>query len=630
MIALLLGLFLLQAAPQGTGFVTGIVRAANGSPAPRVRVYAITYRDAVEAAALPPALESLTETDPSGRYRLELPPGRYHIATGSVAVPTYHPNTTDISAARIITVARDFVVQDIDFGTFVPATAAPRGFPPGNGVLSGVLRYPDGTPASGISVVATPVSVGQGAVTLTVINTTQSAMTMTRIANPRVQAVTDASGAYQIQNLGPESYHLVAGYSEAPVFYPGVPDVAAAKTVIVALNSKIDNLDFTVSRPAGVTVSGVVSTTSGLPPTGANVRIRNRDVSSNFGLPSRSLPQTMNVAADGAFSFPDVQPGALIVDVLYADLPIQRREVVVSGQQASGLQLALPVTRITGHIVMEDGSPVSNPEAFGEVVLSLVRNPNLASTFLPLSSTGVFSRLIAVDEFRFYLRTLPEEYEIKSVKSGAADLMKESLKVSGKELVDVEIRVARRARVSGSARLSGTIRDSISGKPAAGRIRLCCAQTGIAEQYSAPLGTDGSFEFSALPPGKYRADLPMPFGPAWTYIVDSEIEVASQGRQDVSLFTAAQSAQTIFHVRFDGADPVPENVLPSIVFLDPASGMRVIGFQNSAGNYVAALPLGARYDVLVENLPQGYSVKSKPSSVEPGSNRAVIWIQRTP
>lgn len=39
MTTLLLALFLIQATPGPTGFATGIVRAANGSPASGVRVF---------------------------------------------------------------------------------------------------------------------------------------------------------------------------------------------------------------------------------------------------------------------------------------------------------------------------------------------------------------------------------------------------------------------------------------------------------------------------------------------------------------------------------------------------------------------------------------------------------------
>jgi hypothetical protein len=122
MIALVLGLLLLLPSPQASGVVTGVVRSGNGSPAARVRVYAITYRDAVDAATTPPAMERLTETDIYGRYRLELPPGRYHIASGSVGAPTYYPGTTDIAQARVVSIAAGGLVEKMDFSSFVPAS----------------------------------------------------------------------------------------------------------------------------------------------------------------------------------------------------------------------------------------------------------------------------------------------------------------------------------------------------------------------------------------------------------------------------------------------------------------------------------------------------------------------------
>src|SRR5262252_4509758 len=146
----LLAFFLLmQAGPQSVGVVTGIVRGSNGRPAPGVRVYAIGVRDSLEALKTGTApLEGLTQTDASGRYRLEVMPGRYYIASGSVTSPTFYPGTINAAQARVVTVASGGLVEAIDFSSFVPA--APSGvaglpLPASTAVLSGVLRFPDGT-----------------------------------------------------------------------------------------------------------------------------------------------------------------------------------------------------------------------------------------------------------------------------------------------------------------------------------------------------------------------------------------------------------------------------------------------------------------------------------------------------
>src|SRR5678816_4402388 len=102
MIAFFLYAFLLQVGTP-MGAVSGTVRSAGGTPTGGVRVYAQQVRDTTDANS-PAPLEGLVQTDASGRYRLELPAGRYYIASGSVASPTYFPGTTDVASARTITV----------------------------------------------------------------------------------------------------------------------------------------------------------------------------------------------------------------------------------------------------------------------------------------------------------------------------------------------------------------------------------------------------------------------------------------------------------------------------------------------------------------------------------------------
>jgi len=151
MTGIVLSLFLLQAAPMGV--VTGIVRSLTGTPAAGVRVYAQQVRDTADANSPAAPLEGLVQTDAAGRYRLELPAGRYYIASGSVSAPTYYPGTTDVASARLITVTSGGVVEWIDFGSFVAPTRFPliNAIPIGpGGDLLGTVRFPDGTPAANV------------------------------------------------------------------------------------------------------------------------------------------------------------------------------------------------------------------------------------------------------------------------------------------------------------------------------------------------------------------------------------------------------------------------------------------------------------------------------------------------
>src|SRR5689334_7601887 len=101
MTLLLLGLWLQV---QPVGIVTGRVVSPTGVPAVGVRVVAMSVGDATDPRA-PTVFDSLSQTDEMGRFRLEVPPGRYYIAAGSVQSPTYFPETADIKAARVVAVA---------------------------------------------------------------------------------------------------------------------------------------------------------------------------------------------------------------------------------------------------------------------------------------------------------------------------------------------------------------------------------------------------------------------------------------------------------------------------------------------------------------------------------------------
>src|SRR6185295_16298843 len=93
LMGLLLAFLLFQVNAVPTGAATGIVRSAAGTPAAGVRVYAIPAGDPTVVSAGASVFESLTQTDAAGRYRLDVPAGRYYIAAGSVNSPTYYPDT---------------------------------------------------------------------------------------------------------------------------------------------------------------------------------------------------------------------------------------------------------------------------------------------------------------------------------------------------------------------------------------------------------------------------------------------------------------------------------------------------------------------------------------------------------
>jgi hypothetical protein len=663
---LLLAFLLIQGPPQRTGVVTGVVRAANGTPSPRVRVYAITYKDAVEAAKAPPALESQAETDLTGRYRLELPPGRFYIASGSLNSPTYFPGTTDMNAARVVSVAADTTVPDINFGSFVPATPNRGGIPfavlpTGNGVFTGTLRYPDGKPASGITVIAVPASVlpltSPSPITTTTLTppgvpalsaltvqlgnlqaqvqaTLYTTLTRQYLMTGNTPPVTDATGAFKLDRLAADSYYILAGYADAPTFYPGAPDLANAKTVTSNATSTVNGLDFRMPElPQRVSVSGKVLTSDGGPASGAAVRIRPRTTSqfqSVAGLPALNGPRQTIVGADGSFSVADIVPGNFIIDVSVPGVTTQSDDLVVlKDGPNNNLRFVIPIALLSGKILMEDGSPVPDPKVFGDALITTVNNPNMiASTIFPISSSGTFTRLIEGNEFRFYLRMLPEEYEIRSMKFGNVDLTKENLRVTGKETVNIEIRIAKRSTTATppNVRFAGTVTDVGSALPTvADRVTLCCNSTGPVERFSAPL-KDGKFEFSGIPPGRYTPGLQPKPGSPQPNVVNAIVDVGSSGSTDASILTTQQFGQVMATPVMADGSPVPDSVRVSVAFVGLNGKIRVPGERNIAGAYIALVPLGGRYEAVVENVSDAYRVQIIRGDMEPASSTAQVAL----
>jgi hypothetical protein len=107
------------------GTVTGILRTAAGTPAPRVRV-AATLVPSDPSDISTSALVSLSETDEHGRYALEnIPPGRYYIVAGRVDRPTFYPGKLESASGTILEIVSRATIPGVDFVLDDASTNAP-------------------------------------------------------------------------------------------------------------------------------------------------------------------------------------------------------------------------------------------------------------------------------------------------------------------------------------------------------------------------------------------------------------------------------------------------------------------------------------------------------------------------
>jgi len=622
MLGILLPLLILtQANP--TGVVTGIVRNSMGMPAVGVRVYAVSENDAGKTGIV---LESISQTDNTGRYRLEIPAGRYYIAAGSVDAPTYFPGTSNVAAARVISITSSAVIDGIDFSGFVPAARSPLGVglpfavfpapgprPDATGVLSGVIRYSDGTPAAGLFVSATPVNLATARLPVASAQPIFDAarfLTMAQFGLVGARgAQTDSAGRFRIDGLPPETYYIAAGFADSPTLYPGVAELAAASPITTTPTTKLDTVDFTIpTPPKGTAVSGKIFGAEGKPAGGANVQLRLNSQGPVFALlPGRPF-QNATSRADGTFEIAGVIPGRYALDVRLTDASPIIRNITVADQPIADLEFSFPIAVLSGQILWEDGSRFSDAR-LREVAVVTNTNPNaVLTTIFPVDATGTFSRTLEINEYRFYIRNLSDDYSIKSITAGGVDLTKEPLKIASRAPVKIEVRVVKREGATGT-KVRGKVLEVISGKPAvAEAVQLCCTQSGPVERLTTRLQPDGSFEFAGVPPGSYTAELQ---GVKPPQLVDHTIEVGTEDVSGITIGAAAELKPVAVRV-VDGGVPRPIPVL--VVFTGELSVLPITSriAINMEGR--VWLPVGDRYKVSVSNVPEGFTV----SSISPG------------
>jgi len=434
----------------------------------------------------------------------------------------------------------------------------------------------------------------------------------------RTQARTDANGRYRITDVSPGTYFVAAGFAEAPMFYPGTSNTAFASIITTTPATNLDMLDFTVPRPpVGVRISGRVIATGGGPAAGTMLQIQNQSPISQavaaFGLPSRTPQFTTPVKDDGRLEYLDVLPGSYVLKATFSGVPAISKSIVVTDQPVVGVEISIPVGLFSGRILMEDGSALSAPQAFGEAIVTTVNHPHMVvSIIMPISATGTFSRLMEPDEYRFSLRTLPEGYTIKSVTAGDKNLLRETVKVGEAGPINVEIRVAKKvAEEPGEVRFSGKALDAVTGIPAAAElVTICCRETGISQRFSTPLRSDGSFEFASIPPGHYDVGLQVAPGRPNLYVVDSKADIGSGGVAEKEILSAQKFVSVLAITTNEAGGRLDAGSSASVVFVGTSPRNRVVATHGDSGVWSALLPGGDVYTATVENLPAGFSIKS--------------------
>ena len=502
-----------------------------------------------EAARVVPG--QTTTTDDTGAFQFRaVPAGRFELQ----ATKTGYLRTS-YGATRPERAGTPMVIKDGDHVADIALTIAH------GGVITGVVRDTRGQPVPGVPVKALRLSYSalSGERTLS-------------MPNPGSTATTDDRGEYRTYGLPPGNYLVLAnlagapghntpfGFDEdirpltttevdralqaartgattnsaattpsttharvsyAPIFYPGVTDVATAGTIALSLSEERRGVDVAVQLVPTATLTGVVHAPDGvaIPP---SLRVTlvpaggQAEMLAGAGIRGVSAQP----GPDGAYKLTGVAPGNY---TLKAGTPLGGRGMAVPGPslwaaadaQVSGQDLDVPLTLqpgvdITGHVVFEGAQPA--PEDVQGLTFRLAPP---GSGGMMLSSEG--GRVDTQGRFTF-TGIVPDAYQFlfqwPNPTSGSRWTIKSSM-ANGRESLDAPLRVNPNERLDWTVTftntpttLTGVFQDR-GGRAATDYFILVYPADrkfwtpGTRRIQTARPATDGAFSLRGLPPGEY-------------------------------------------------------------------------------------------------------------------------------
>ena len=528
-----------QPAPTGTGVVTGVV--VTGNPQEPVRKAIVRLSSSTLGSRV-------TITDDNGRFTFaSLPAGRFSLTADKAPyLSASYGATRQGRPGTQVTLAEGQKLEGL-------ALRMERG-----AVIAGTIRDPLGEPISAVSMQLMRYTAASGNRRLSAYYpSTGSPFSWT----------TDDRGQYRFYGVEPGEYLVAAAdrfsggsapvttaadvqfaeqtirgggsaaaaavgsagtsasevskpFVTVPVFYPGTPDVTQARFITVAPGQEVHGLDFILRPAPAASIRGSVT------PAGANVDVRlvqSNPVSGGPGFSSILSALPIRPNADGSFIFNGIAPGAYSVVATTAvaggrgaPAPAAPQwalaEVQVAGADINNVVLSLqPAMTIRGRVVFDATS--MTPPTMKDVRVSILTLPGATQvSVMPsqvvLNEDGTFSATgIMPGAFRV-AASLPAAQSRGWIVRGAM--------LDNRDVMDTGFEVRPGEDVNGltltytdrPAELSGVLTDAAA-RPASDYFIILFAadpqlwRVGARRiQYVRP-GTDGRFQFSNLPAGKY-------------------------------------------------------------------------------------------------------------------------------
>jgi hypothetical protein len=550
--SLIIAALLFMQGPAGlsgrAGAIEGRLLSADGKPADGVFIAAVPGDPAPVPSRPDNEIHGFAVTDASGHYRIEgLDIGRYRVVAGLLNWLTYYPGVQDGGKSTTIEITDASLKTGVDFTLQSPVGVRVSGrvtrsnlraaLPQfatlnnssGNGVFEQLqtrvaadgsfefFKVPPGTYQARIN----PEVIGSQPLQITVLDKDVGGIefpvpSMTTVSGrvivddgspmPRMELNFVGSGGTISAIVSTDgSFSIKIPEGDKRIVINGIPGVYSLKSIALGSSDLI-------REPLKVSESDVhdiVITLTG-PPPGMWFKVKGRVVrpASNPGpIPTRvilsgpSMPQLdATLAADGSFEFPKVLPGAYRAQALPA---IDRQNPVNVNvvHDIDSLEIVMPRQfEVTGRTVVDLDGPMM--PRFRIQATSLSGNSVNA-----VAGSGTFRMILPEGTYRFMTSGFPAGYSVRSMKSGSADLLTESLIAVGNAPIPEVVVTVGVSTPPPWKKVSGrVIAPAGSLLPSGIRVAL----DGEFGNFVVNANSDGSYEFPRVLPGGYRLQINPP------------------------------------------------------------------------------------------------------------------------
>jgi hypothetical protein len=319
------------------------------------------------------------------------------------------------------------------------------------------------------------------------------------------------------------------------------------------------------------------------------------------------------VSPDGSFEFPEVFPGNYIPRVMGAGVatspgPISP-PIVVGSSDVRGVEFVVRGQKeVTGRVTVEGSAPIPRFGLRGNLTGARTALEIQTISINPLPD-GMFRLMLSEGERPLgELIGLPHGYTLKSATYGTTDLLRNPLKVSRTDTAVLLLSLSGPALspVAVSGRVSGLSDTALS----QGTARAVLDSLTFAVSLNAAIQADGSFEFPAVFPGRYGAQILAP-GLLPVGAPNGPVIVADAAVKDIQLTVPPQHTFS-GRIAIEGGGPMLRIPL-SLTAEPPEGGLPTRGIivisPDMEGSFRLALPQG-EFQVSLAQLPSGYKLKS--------------------